>query len=42
MHRDIKPANLLIDSKCTVRFCDFGLARVAPSKDDMDKDLEVL
>jgi mitogen-activated protein kinase 1/3 len=27
VHRDIKPANLLIMQDCTVKICDFGLAR---------------
>ena len=27
VHRDIKPANLLILQDCTVKICDFGLAR---------------
>lgn len=27
IHRDIKPGNILIDNKCKVKICDFGLAR---------------
>lgn len=28
IHRDIKPQNLLINQKCDLRICDFGLATV--------------
>jgi mitogen-activated protein kinase 1/3 len=31
IHRDIKPSNILIDSKCQVVLCDFGLSRTLPS-----------
>lgn len=31
IHRDIKPANILVNEDCTLRLCDFGLARVVPS-----------
>ena len=31
IHRDIKPSNMLIDSKCQVVLCDFGLSRALPS-----------
>jgi len=27
IHRDIKPGNLLVNADCTLRLCDFGLAR---------------
>ncbi|KAL0478720.1 mitogen-activated protein kinase [Acrasis kona] len=27
IHRDIKPENILVDEKCGVKLCDFGMAR---------------
>ena len=27
IHRDLKPSNILIDSECSIKVCDFGLAR---------------
>eukprot|EP00742_Colponemidia_sp_Colp-10_P003251 GILJ01003461.1.p1 GENE.GILJ01003461.1~~GILJ01003461.1.p1 ORF type:complete len:447 (-),score=62.86 GILJ01003461.1:208-1548(-) len=27
LHRDIKPANILVNEDCSVKICDFGLAR---------------
>ena len=27
MHRDLKPENIIINEECTIRICDFGLAR---------------
>ena len=39
IHRDIKPGNFLIDSNCSVKICDFGLARSMPKKSDKEKEL---
>lgn len=27
LHRDLKPANILINEDCTIKLCDYGLAR---------------
>ena len=42
IHRDIKPGNFLIDSNCSVKICDFGLARTMPKKTEKEKELRVL
>eukprot|EP00761_Pharyngomonas_kirbyi_P009903 gb/GECH01009921.1/.p1 GENE.gb/GECH01009921.1/~~gb/GECH01009921.1/.p1 ORF type:complete len:459 (+),score=102.78 gb/GECH01009921.1/:1-1377(+) len=36
LHRDLKPANILLNSRCDIKICDFGLAR----RDQLDNKTE--
>lgn len=40
LHRDLKPSNILVDSHCSLKICDFGLARASFCQDcETDKVL---
>ncbi|CEM02683.1 unnamed protein product [Vitrella brassicaformis CCMP3155] len=41
-HRDIKPANCLCYRDCSVKLCDFGLARTVEQPEDMKESYNLL
>lgn len=40
LHRDLKPANVLINEDCTVKLCDYGLARSITGVDSAEMILK--
>uniref|UniRef100_A0A6B2L7Z0 Mitogen-activated protein kinase n=1 Tax=Arcella intermedia TaxID=1963864 RepID=A0A6B2L7Z0_9EUKA len=34
LHRDLKPSNILVNGDCSLKICDFGMARVVPTHQD--------
>lgn len=39
VHRDLKPANCLVNQDCSVRICDFGLARAGLCGEPLDPEV---
>jgi serine/threonine protein kinase len=40
VHRDLKPANILLDDRCQVILCDFGLARAVPERKEIREKIK--
>jgi mitogen-activated protein kinase 1/3 len=41
VHRDLKPANVLIREDCSIKICDFGLARQIEHDDPHEENLVI-
>jgi mitogen-activated protein kinase 15 len=39
IHRDLKPSNLLINSDCSLKICDLGLARTIETRDNGEEQI---
>ena len=40
IHRDLKPANILVNEDCTIKLCDYGLARSITGVESADMILK--
>lgn len=40
VHRDLKPGNILVNKDCSLKICDFGLARGIAERDDSGKEAD--
>ena len=40
LHRDLKPANVLVNEDCSIKLCDYGLARSITGVESSDMILQ--
>lgn len=42
LHRDLKPSNILVNGDCSLKICDFGMARIAAPRQKLESGTETI